>query len=198
MSITTADITAVILAGGQGSRLGGADKGLLTWQGQTLVAYLIAALRPQVHTLLINANRNQATYQHYGYPVVSDTLADYQGPLAGLLSAMQVVETPYLLTIPCDSLYLAEDFVARLIDILNNNAGQVVVAHDGQRLQPTYALVPVDLLPKLHSFINQGGRKVRVWLEQQPLLIADCTDLAWMFQNINTPEHYQALQKGIV
>ena len=198
MPLTQTDVTGVILAGGQGRRMGGVDKGLLLWQSQPLVSHLIQALRPQVKTILINANRHQATYAHYGYPVISDTLTGFQGPLAGLLTALKHAETSYVLTLPCDSPFLTEHFAARLVTCLNDSNAALVVAHDGQQLQPTYALVPTYLYSTLYDFISQGERKLRVWFEQQQAIEADCSDIASMFQNINTPEHYQALQKGYV
>lgn len=189
-------ITAVILAGGQGSRMGGLDKGLIEWQGRPLIEHLLAALLAQVGSILINANRNQTIYQRYGFPVVSDQIPDYQGPLAGLATAMQAVQTPYILTLPGDSFYLAPDFVARMLRALNTSQSDLVLAHDGEQLQPTYALVPVSLLPNLGAFLASGGRKLRAWYEQQSMATVDCSDIAIMFQNINTPAHYQALQEG--
>lgn len=196
MIIQQTQVTGLILAGGRGSRMGGLDKGLIEWQGRPLIEPLIAALQAQVGTLMINANRNQAIYQGYGLPVISDQTPDYQGPLAGLVAAMHTVETPYMLTIPCDSLYLAPDFAARMLQTLNSSQAELVVAHDGERLQPTYALVPVALRANLAAFLARGERQLRAWYEQQQMTTADCRDIAIMFQNINTPAHYQALQEG--
>jgi len=116
MSIQTGDITAVILAGGQGRRLGGQDKGLLNFNGRLMIEILIEALQNQQLDIVINANRNQSTYQSYGYPVISDELKDFQGPLAGFASAMAAVKTRYILTLPCDSPLLADNFVERFIE----------------------------------------------------------------------------------
>lgn len=196
MPITQADITGVILVGGQGSRMGGLDKGLLEWQGQPLIEHLIKALQAQVATLVINANRNQEVYQRYGLAVIRDIQPNYQGPLAGLAAAMHAVKTPYILTIPGDSFYVAADFAARLLQVLNTSQAELVVAHDGENLQPAYALVPVALLPSLEAFLERGERKLRAWYAQHALATVDCSDIAIMFQNINTPSQYQALQEG--
>lgn len=196
MSIKQNQVTGVILAGGQGSRMGGLDKGLIEWQGRPLIEHLIAAFQTQLSSLVINANRNQAIYQSYGFPVISDQAPDYKGPLAGLAAAMHMVETPYILTIPCDSFYLAPDFVARMLHVLNTSKANLVVAHDGEQLQPTYALVPVALLPSLEAFLTRGERQLRAWYQQQRMATVNCSDIAIMFQNINTPAHYQALQEG--
>lgn len=196
MSIKQNQVTGVILAGGQGSRMGGLDKGLIEWQGRPLIEHLIAAFQTQLSSLVINANRNQAIYQSYGFPVISDQAPDYQGPLAGLATAMHTVETPYILTIPCDSFYLAPDFAARMLHVLNTSKADLVVAHDGEQLQPTYALVPIALLPNLEAFLTRGERQLRAWYQQQRMATVNCSDIAIMFQNINTPAHYQALQEG--
>ncbi|HPY40851.1 MAG TPA: molybdenum cofactor guanylyltransferase MobA [Thiolinea sp.] len=196
MAITQQQVTGVILAGGQGSRLGGADKSLLEWQGRPLIEHLMTAFQTQVGSLVINANRNQASYQRYGLAVINDQHPNYQGPLAGLAAAMQVVETPYLLTIPGDSFYIAPDFAARMLKALNQSGAELVVAHDGINLQPVYALVPVDLLPSLEAFLARGERKLRAWYAEQQMITVDCSDIASMFQNINTPAQYQALQAG--
>lgn len=196
MSIKQAQITGVILAGGQGRRMGGLDKGLIVWQDRPLIEYLLAALQTQVGALIINANRNQAIYQSYGFPVISDQAPDYQGPLAGLAAAMHTAETPYILTIPCDSFYLAPHFAVRMLQTLSTKQAEVVVAHDGEQLQPTYALVPITLLANLEAFMARGERKLRVWYGQQHMATVDCSDIAIMFKNINTPAHYQALQEG--
>ncbi|HMT94094.1 molybdenum cofactor guanylyltransferase MobA [uncultured Thiothrix sp.] len=196
MSIKQEQVTGVILAGGQGSRMGGLDKGLIEWQGRPLIEHLITAFQTQLSSLVINANRNQAIYQSYGFPVISDQTPEHQGPLAGLTAAMHTVKTPYILTIPCDSFYLAPDFAARMLQALNTFNADLVVAHDGKQLQPTYALVSVALLPNLEAFLARGERQLRAWYQQQRMATVNCSDIAIMFQNINTPAHYQALQEG--
>jgi len=104
MNITTAfSITGVILAGGQGQRMGGQDKGLITYQQQPLIEHALKALKPQVDGIMINANRNIEQYRRYGYPVIEDELTGFCGPLAGMLSVMQACDTEYILTAPCDS-----------------------------------------------------------------------------------------------
>jgi molybdenum cofactor guanylyltransferase len=107
-------VTGVVLAGGLGRRMGGEDKGLVELAGRAMVEYVLDALRPQVGPLLINANRNLDRYGAYGQPVIGDTLQGYLGPLAGVLSALQRLETDFLVTAPCDAPLIAPDLVARL------------------------------------------------------------------------------------
>ena len=118
------DITAAILAGGRGTRLGGADKGLEKLSGRPLVAHIIAALVPQCGTLLINANRNQPRYAAFGYPVVNDDNDDYLGPLAGMLSVLRAARTRHVLCVPCDAPLLPADLTTRLWRALTDKQAQ--------------------------------------------------------------------------
>ena len=89
-------ITAIILAGGQGKRMGGQDKGLINFEHKPLIQYVIEKILPQVEHIIINANRNISAYGAFGYPVISDTMNNYQGPLAGFLAAMISAPTQYI------------------------------------------------------------------------------------------------------
>ena len=196
MSINKADITAVILAGGQGRRMGGQDKGLLEFDGRLMIELLVERLQAQQLDILINANRNQATYESYGYPVIGDELEDYQGPLAGFASAMASVTSRYILTLPCDSPMLALNFVDRFIEAQDRTGSPICVAHDGERLQPVYALIDTRLLDDLKLFLDSGERKIDRWYAQHDYARVDVSDDTVMFQNINTPEDQQRMQQS--
>ena len=114
------NVTAVILAGGKGRRMDGQDKGLIELANRPLIEYVIDAIKPQVETIILNANRNQKQYSDYGYPVISDTLDDFQGPLAGFFSAMMKATTSHIITLPCDGPLLPSDLVERLTFALND------------------------------------------------------------------------------
>ena len=103
MSIDKQDITGLVLAGGRGSRMGGVDKGLQTHHGMPLAQHALLRLGTQVGELMINANRNLGAYESMGVPVWPDASADYPGPLAGLLAGLERCETPYLVSVPCDT-----------------------------------------------------------------------------------------------
>ena len=195
MILQPTEITAVILAGGRGRRMGGKDKGLVDLNGAPLIEYTLSAVSPQVGRLVINANRNIEEYQRYGFPVVSDTMADYQGPLAGFASAMAAAETDYIVTIPCDSPLLPDDLVQRLVQALNHKDAELAVAHDGERLQPVFALIQVSLLPSLLQFLQRGDRKIDLWYAQHKMAKADFSDIPETFLNINTPADQQQLQQ---
>ena len=186
MSIDSSDVTAVILAGGQGRRMGGQDKGLLDFGGRLMIEIIIEALENQRIDIVINANRNQLTYQSYGYPVISDDLKDFQGPLAGFASAMAAVKTKFILTLPCDSPMLADNFVERFIESHNREQAPVCVAHDGERLQPGYALIDTGLLDDLKRFLQIGERKIDRWYAQYSYASVDFSTATSMFENINT------------
>ena len=188
-------VTAVILAGGMGRRMGGQDKGRLELNGKPLIKYVLETIRPQVKTILINANRHQAEYARYGYTVVADSLAGYQGPLAGFATGLRAATTPYIVTLPCDGPFSPPDLVSRLARGLNNRNADIAVAHDGERLQPVYALLPVRLSTSLESFLAAGERKIDRWYAQHKMLQVDFSDEANTFRNINTPQDQQRLQQ---
>ncbi len=189
-------ITAVILAGGRGSRMGGVDKGLVEFNGRPLIRHVIDAIAPQVRNLIINANRNLVQYQGFGYPVVADSISDFQGPLAGFLAAMQVVMTSHIVTVPCDGPLLADDLVSRLVAARERESAEIAVAHDGQRLQPVYALIPVALKQSLTDYLAGGDRKIDRWYARHRVALADFSDLPTTFVNINTQAERDRLQEG--
>ena len=106
------DITGLVLAGGMGRRMDSRDKGLIAFRGKPMVAHVIERLAPQVGSLIINANRNLDQYGGLGYPVVSDEVSGYAGPLAGLHAGLRACTTPLIVTAPCDSPFLPTDLDA--------------------------------------------------------------------------------------
>ena len=141
VSSIRSQITGVILAGGQGRRMGGQDKGLINFENKPLIQSVIEKVLPQVEHIIINANRNTSTYEAFGYPVISDTMNNFQGPLAGFLAAMIFAPTKYIICVPCDGPMLPDILVSRLADQLLKKNTEIAVAHDGNRLQPVYVLI---------------------------------------------------------
>jgi molybdenum cofactor guanylyltransferase len=191
---TRQEITGVILAGGRGRRMGGLDKGLIELAGRPLVEQVVNALAPQVQTILINANRNAEIYARYGYPVVADDLHDYQGPLAGLVAAMAVATTPWFLSVPCDAPYPHPELASRLTAVLQQNRAELAIAHDGSRLQPIYALIPVTFASDIRIYLNSGERRIGYWYTTHRMAIADFSDSPAYFRNINSPEEWENLR----
>ncbi len=193
---TPQDITAIVLAGGRGRRLGGRDKGLVPLAGRPLVARVLDAIAPQVGGVVISANRHHDDYARFGWPVVADALADFQGPLAGVAAALAAVRTPWAVTVPCDAPWPPADLVARLGRALVQQQGQLAAAHDGRRLQPLHLLLPVALGEDLHGWLARGGRAALGWLDRLRVAVADCADVAGGFANINTEADLAALAAG--
>jgi molybdopterin-guanine dinucleotide biosynthesis protein A len=181
-------ITGVILAGGMGQRMGGADKGLQDLRGRPLVAWAIERLEPQVDHLLISANRNFAQYAAFGYPVLPDDIPDFAGPLAGLHAALGHADTPLVASAPCDTPWLPIDLVARLLGALQGNAADLAVARTPQRIQPLCCLVRRNVLPQLTRYLTAGGRKVIDWQASLNTVSVLFDDAAGAFSNINTIE----------
>jgi molybdenum cofactor guanylyltransferase len=177
-----AEITAVILAGGLGRRMGGVDKGLQLFNGTPLAQHALQRLQLQAGSVFINANRNIAEYESFGVPVWSDdnTLGEFAGPLAGVVTALQHCETPFLLTVPCDAPLFPADLATRLAAGLIEHQADIAVAsapesnemNDGiepgtvYRPQPVFSLMKASLLPSLLTYTLSGGRKVSAWMEQ--------------------------------
>jgi molybdopterin-guanine dinucleotide biosynthesis protein A len=166
-------ITAVILAGGRGSRMGGVDKGLQNFNGVPLALHTLRKLTPQVGQIMINANRHLATYEAFGVPVWPDTtsMGDYAGPLAGFMTGLEHCETPYLITVPCDTPDFPHDLVARLVAAFEAQPVDFAVAsapeEDGQtRAQPVFCLMGKHMRTSLHRFTQNGGRKIDAWTAQ--------------------------------
>ncbi len=187
-------ITGLILAGGRAQRMGGQDKGLLPLAGQPLVAHVIAALAPQVCDIVINANRNAAAYSSQGYRVFADAVGGYCGPLAGIESGLGLMATPYLLSVPCDSPFLPPTLGQRLYATLTAADAEIAVVHDGEWMQPVFALITRGLLSSLSRFLASGGRKIDRWYAQHRLAITDFSDTPEAFVNLNTPEELAAAE----
>lgn len=179
-------ITSVVLAGGQGNRMGGQDKGLVPFHGRPLIEHILDGLRPQVGKVLISANRHADAYRRYGM-VIADTLENFQGPLAGFAAALRVAATPYVLTVPCDAPNVPPQLAERLLVTMQDEGAELAVAHDGFRLQPMYALLPLCLLDDLETYLQQGGRSPREWFARHRMATVDFSANAAAFRNMNTP-----------
>jgi molybdenum cofactor guanylyltransferase len=189
------DVTAVILAGGRARRMGGQDKGLIELNGMPLIEYALAALQGQVDTILINANRNTGRYAGMGYKVIADRHGGFSGPLAGMASALAMMQTRYLVTVPCDCPALPQDLVDRLLHARAGSGAELAVAHDGTRMQPVFALLQRSLAPGLERFLDAGGRKIDQWYAQHRVALADFSDRPGVFTNVNTPEELAQLSR---
>lgn len=185
------NITGVILAGGRGARMGGVDKGWIELGGEPLVTHVLRRLQPQVSEILISANRNVEKYARLGHRVIADdytvTNEDFPGPLAGVLSALTHAQNTLVLVVPCDAPQLPPDLAQRLLAALENDKTRATYAHDGQRPQPTFALLNSNLRVELHDALQSGTRKLESWLNGIGALSVDFSDCPAAFTNINSP-----------
>jgi molybdopterin-guanine dinucleotide biosynthesis protein A len=184
--MTRQAISGVILAGGLGRRMGGADKGLQLLSGKPLVQWTIERLRPQVDELLINANREIAVYEGFGYPVISDRFAGFAGPLAGLHSALASAAHSLVACVPCDSPLLPADLVGRLYDALQADGSDLASARTFNQRQPVFCLCRRALLPQLVAFLDGGGRQPSLWYRTLKASEVAFDDEAAAFRNVNT------------
>jgi molybdopterin-guanine dinucleotide biosynthesis protein A len=181
-------VTGLILAGGQGRRMGGVDKGLQTLRGKPLVAWVLERLAPQVDEVIINANQNEAEYVRFGHRIVPDRIGGFAGPLAGLQAGLQAAGHPLLVTVPCDSPFLPRDLVERLRAALEGADAELAVAKTGAQPHPVFSLVRVAVLPGLSAFLERGGRKIDAWYAALKVVEVPFDDEAEAFSNINTRE----------
>ena len=187
-------ITAILLAGGRATRMGGQDKGLVELAGRPMIAHVLAALAPQVDQVLINANRNLDRYAGFGWPVVPDEDSGFLGPLAGLAAGLRAADTPLVLTVPCDCPLLAPDLAARLYFALEREDAEIAVPFDGERLQPVFALAKAELADSLKAYLDGGDRKIDRWFAQHRLATVDFSDRPENFVNVNDPDERAALE----
>lgn len=181
-------VTGIVLAGGQGRRMGGVDKGLQPLEGRPMVAWAIERLAPQVEAIVVNANQNLDAYRAFGYPVVSDAVGGFAGPLAGLHAGLQATRTALAVTVPCDSPFLPSDLVARLRSALEAGNAELAVAKTGDQPHPVFSLVRRRILPHLEAFLRSGGRKIDAWYASLEVVEVSFDDQAEAFSNINTRE----------
>ncbi|HEX7250844.1 MAG TPA: molybdenum cofactor guanylyltransferase MobA [Burkholderiales bacterium] len=179
-------VTGIVLAGGQGRRMGGVDKGLQVLRGRPMVAWVLERLGPQVGEILVNANQNLEAYAGLGHRVVPDAIGGFAGPLAGLHAGLTAAAHPIAVTVPCDSPFLPLDLVARLHGALGAN--DLAVAKTGEQPHPVFSLVRRAVLDHLSAFLAGGGRKIDAWYATLKVVEVPFDDEADAFRNINTRE----------
>jgi molybdenum cofactor guanylyltransferase len=191
---TQTKVTGVILAGGLARRMNNQDKGLIRFKGQPMVSYAIAAMNAVADHTVINANRNIPEYQAFGLPVVSDQTDCFDGPLAGVLTAMMFAETCVLLVMPCDSPLVKTEHLQKLLSIREAAYADVAVAFDGERLHPVFLAIKVALMPSLQDYLQSGQRKIDTWIQQHKLVKADFSAEPEIFININSMSELSDLE----
>lgn len=212
MVIARTDIAGIVLAGGQGSRMGGLDKGLQDFHGRPLAALALERLRPQAAPgrLFLSANRNQERYSAFGGPVLGDAMPGHPGPLAGLLAGLEHCGTPWLLAVPCDTPRFPPDLGARLAEAAEAAGADIAIAAapdapdrsgnpvpEAVRLHPACCLLRAGLQGDLCTYLAGGGRKVLAWMERHALATAVFDrpgDDPHAFRNANTLAELRLLE----
>ncbi|WP_370539827.1 molybdenum cofactor guanylyltransferase MobA [Achromobacter sp. ACM02] len=184
-------VAGLILAGGQGARMNGQDKGLVMLRGEPMVAHVARRLAPQVSRLIISANRHLDLYDRYG-EVVRDGEADlgaWQGPLLGITAGLAAAQQEaWLVVAPCDTPFLPTNLAARLVRAAESaNAPMAYAVADGQRHSACMAL-RTSLLPDLLAYLRAGDRKVGLWQARMGAVEACFDDAPDAFMNVNTPD----------
>jgi molybdenum cofactor guanylyltransferase len=187
-------VTGLILAGGQGRRMGGVDKGLKMLRGKPMVQWVIERFAPQVDELLVNANQNLDSYGAFGFRVIPDEIGGFAGPLAGLHRGLSEARHSLIATTPCDSPFLPADLVARLYASLNSADADLAVARTGDQPHPVFCLCKQSVLPGLTEFLRGGGRKIDAWYSALHVAEVRFDDEAEAFSNINTEAELRSLE----
>jgi molybdopterin-guanine dinucleotide biosynthesis protein A len=179
-------VSGIVLAGGQGRRMGGVDKGLELLRGKPMVAWALERLSPQVDEVIVNANQNLEAYARFGHRIAPDAIGGFAGPLAGLHAGLTAASHPLAVTVPCDSPFLPLDLVARLRLALGSH--DLAVAKTGDQPHPVFSLVRRSVLEHLAQFLSSGGRKIDAWYATLKVVEVPFDDEADAFRNINTRE----------
>jgi len=191
-------VTGIVLAGGQGRRMGGVDKGLQPLRGRPMVAWVIERFAPQVDEILINANQNLERYGALGHRVIPDEIRGYAGPLAGLHRGLTEAAHNLVATVPCDSPFLPRDLVARLRAALEQKQSEIAVARTGDQPHPVFCLCRKSVLPGLTAFLAGGGRKIDAWYANLKVAEVAFDDNPGAFSNVNTEAELKAFEEGPV
>jgi len=190
-------VAGVILAGGRALRMHKQDKGLMNFKGRPMVSYALAALTPVVDYVFINANRNIDQYRQFGWPVISDRTDSFDGPLAGVVTAMIHADADILVVMPCDSPLIKTQHLQKMLLVRAENNADVAVAFDGIRIHPVFLVIKRILQTNLQDYLARDQRKVAAWLAQQNLVQVDFSDEPEIFTNINTIEELSMLEKAV-
>ena len=179
-------ISAIVLSGGRGTRMGNQDKGLLLLNGKPLIKHVLDRISPQVSHVVISCNRNLDQYRQFGFPVVTDSQPGRPGPLAGILSSKSKITTPLCFIVPCDMPYVPDNIVSSLSSAMQDN--DVVTASVDDKMEPLISLIKTDCIDSIETYLKSGNRSVRGWLALQGGKIVKLPGLTIAFRNINSPQ----------
>ena len=194
-ALSNTPVAGVILAGGLSRRMGGGDKGLRALGGRPILAHVIERARPQVASLVLNANGDPARFAAFGLPVVPDGIEGFPGPLAGVLAGLDwaretAPDCTWVASFAGDAPFLPRDLVARLLAATADAGAELACARSGGQEHPVVGLWPVRLADALRrALTGEGMRKVDRWTARYRLAVVDFADMPVdPFFNANTPE----------
>lgn len=185
-------VTIVVLAGGQGSRMGGA-KAFRELRGMPLIEWVLGAVEPQSADIVISANEDIEAFEALGFPVIQDLVPGFAGPLAGLHAAMRQTRNAWVASVPCDVPFLPDDVIFRLLEAAGEAEASFAVVN-GKR-EPAIAIYRIGVLERLEAYLEAGNRKVEDWLMLLRAREAVFDD-AEAFININSIEQLEAANQG--
>ncbi|ORU95028.1 MAG: hypothetical protein A6F71_10295 [Cycloclasticus sp. symbiont of Poecilosclerida sp. M] len=183
---STKILSAIVLSGGQSRRMQGVDKGLIKLGGKPMISYVLESLSQHMSEISISTNSKEAAYQQLGYPLVVDELVGNIGPLAGIHAGLSITTTERLLVVPCDTPFLDIKLAQRLINAMEQDNARIAVAHDGERLQTTFAVIETSKRDSLTVYLKRGGRRLITWYKEEGAVEVDCSDVKESFFNVNT------------
>ena len=195
VDINKSQLTALILAGGQSSRMDGKDKGLMKIDNKFVIQHLHTLANKFCENVLVNVNRNFNKYKDFGFNTCSDLIDGYQGPLAGIYTGLKQTNTDYLITLPCDGPFINESYFKKMIKLDENF--DINVAFDGHRLQPVYCLLKKNLGESLGLFLQSGERKIDKWFELCSVNLINFSNNEEIFININNKEEFNKYKNKI-
>ncbi len=159
------ETTAIVLAGGKGSRMNNREKAWVLYKDKPLILHVIERIAPQVNRIVISRNRLDERYESLPYHCVEDQNQNFDGPLAGIAACSQHVSTECTLIVPCDTPHLPEDLVVRMQEKLDKSG--LVIAKDSAGDQPLIMLARTDVLRSIQQYLDGGGRSVRGWVDSE-------------------------------
>ncbi len=186
MSKNSEQFSCIILAGGEGKRVGGVDKGLIEYRNRALVEHVIDAVSPQTDDLVISANRNTEHYKNYSGKVISDESQQYLGPLAGIAAALPHCAHERVLVVPCDTPFLPGDIIDQFLS--DQPDKNLYIAESDNKLQPVM-LMHKTLLDSIRHSLDNGELRLMFWVKsQQPEIVIFKDDVA--FKSFNNTDDF--------
>ena len=191
------NLAALVLSGGESRRMGGKDKALLEIAEKPMISYVLNSLSQCIDDITISSNKRDDSYQTFGYPIVHDILTGQLGPLAGIHAGLTYAKTQRLLIVPCDSPFLNIELCSLLLEAMDAQQAHIAVAHDGDYLQATFAIIDVQLADSLAKYLNRGGRRLVTWYQEENYVPVDLSAYKESFTNINNHLDIEAANKRL-